>query len=333
MDQNSKAFKITAEAPDAGKRLDFLISSHLPDCSRNYAAELVRKGLVRVGGCVKKAAYRVQAGDRIQGKLPPAQVPDYAPEPIPLAVLFEDEALIVINKQPGLVVHPAPGHPGGTLVNALLHHCPPIEAIGGELRPGIVHRLDRDTSGTLVIAKTASVLEHLAHQFKSRQVKKEYLALVHGTPREAEGVLTLPIGRHPVDRKRMSTRSRKSRHAETHWRIQARYGGLTLLRVRIKTGRTHQIRVHCAAMRHPVVGDAVYGGRKSGVARAVSLSPAAARLVEGVSRQMLHAWRLTFTHPLRQEEMMFESPLPPDMGGLVAALRALSAGETACPPR
>jgi 23S rRNA pseudouridine1911/1915/1917 synthase len=324
MDQDKRAFDIIAEAPDAGKRLDFLLSSHLPDCSRSYVAELIREGAVRVCGSVRKAGYRVRAGDRIQGELPPPQVATCAAEAIALDVRYEDEALIVINKQPGLVVHPAPGHPGGTLVNALLHHCPPIEAIGGELRPGIVHRLDRDTSGTMVVAKTAAAMVHLARQFKSRQVKKEYLALVHGEPKEAAGVLALPIGRHPVDRKRMSTHSRKSRAAETHWRILARYGPVTLLGVRIKTGRTHQIRVHCSAMNHPVVGDTVYGGRRT-VLRAGELpKETGGHLLPGIPRQMLHAWRLTICHPISLREMTFESPLAPDMEQLLAALAALS---------
>jgi 23S rRNA pseudouridine1911/1915/1917 synthase len=221
----------------------------------------------------------------------------------------------VINKPPGLVVHSAPGHFSGTLVNALLHHCPDLGAIGAEIRPGIVHRLDKDTSGTLVVAKNAATLEHLAVQFKNRTVIKDYLALVHGEMSADSGTIRLPVGRHPVDRKRMSTHSRKGREAETGWRVVRRLGGFTLLELRLKTGRTHQIRVHCAAIQRPIVGDPVYGRRKV-AADHVEIHA----LLASVGRQMLHAWRLEIVHPCRGERMAFESPLPEDMGRLIEKL-------------
>jgi 23S rRNA pseudouridine1911/1915/1917 synthase len=221
----------------------------------------------------------------------------------------------VINKPPGLVVHPAPGHFSGTLVNGLRYHCPDLGTIGAEIRPGIVHRLDKDTSGTLVVAKNAAALENLASQFKNRAVRKDYIALVHGTMAAESGTIRMPIGRHPVDRKKMSTSSRKGREAETDWRVARDLSGFTLLELRLKTGRTHQIRVHCAAIGHSIVGDPVYGRRRSAAA-----PPAIQALLAQVRRQMLHAWRLEIDHPRSGERMRFEAPLPDDMERLIAAL-------------
>jgi 23S rRNA pseudouridine1911/1915/1917 synthase len=199
----------------------------------------------------------------------------------------------------------------------LLYHCPDLGAIGDELRPGIVHRLDKDTSGTLVAAKNAAALEHLAGQFKHRSVAKDYLALVHGDMPAESGTIRLPIGRHPVDRKRMSTLSRKGREAETGWRVVRRWGGFTLIELRLRTGRTHQIRVHCAAIRRPIVGDPVYGRR-----RAAGDSAEIHALLARVRRQMLHAWRLEIVHPFTLVRMSFEAPLPDDMERLIAELEA-----------
>lgn len=320
MNQDQRALRITVKAPDGGKRLDFLVSTVFPDCSRSFAAELIRTGRVRVCNDVKKAGYRVRVGDEISAVIPPPVVGAHGPEPIPLHILHEDAAIVVINKQPGLVVHPSPGHASGTLVNALLHHCPGIEAIGGELRPGIVHRLDRDTSGALVIAKNANAMAHLAGQFKSRKVRKTYLALVYNVVKEDCGTVSLPIGRHPVDRKRMSTRSRKTRTAETDWFVEERFNRVTLLRVKIRTGRTHQIRVHCAAIHHPIVGDPVYGGRKKN-ALSEGLPPRVQTLTRSAGRQLLHAWRLQFIHPVTETAVRFEAPLPKDMAEVIECLR------------
>jgi len=305
-------FKILIHNQDAGKRMDAFVASLISGCSRSLAVNLILRGEIRIGGNLKKPGYKLKAGDEISGRIPRPEPIPFEPEPIELNILYEDTHLIVINKQPGLVIHPAPGHHTGTLVNGLLYHCPDLGGIGGKLRPGIVHRLDRNTSGTLVAAKNAVAQEHLASQFKSRKTVKTYLALVHGEVREASGTILLPIGRHPVHRKKMSAFSKKGRDAETHWRVMEYFCGATLLKLGLKTGRTHQIRVHCSAMNHPVIGDDVYCGRRAG-----KNFP-----LKSVPRQMLHAWRLEFTHPVTEKIMRFESPIPEDMDGLIKVLRA-----------
>jgi len=317
------AFTILVNKTDEGKRLDVVIASRLSDCSRSFAANLIINDKVRVDGQTKKPGYRVKAGDEIRGQIPKPEPLDFTPEPIRIDILFEDEHLLVVNKPPGLVVHPAPGHYSGTLVNALLYHCPDLKGIGGKLRPGIVHRLDKDTSGTLVIAKSDHVHENLAKQFKARNVLKEYLALVFGEFDSEKGTINLPIGRHPIDRKRMSTNSRKHRAAHTQWQVRKRFQGVTLLEVNLKTGRTHQIRVHCAAINHPVVGDPVYCPHKllkSITKNFSSIPPPIADALQLVKRQMLHAWRLGFTHPQTGKSVMFESPLATDMEELLNKL-------------
>jgi 23S rRNA pseudouridine1911/1915/1917 synthase len=320
MEQRSRVYQFTVNAADEGKRLDFLVAANLPDCSRSLVAELIREGKICVSGGLKKAGYRVKDGDSIDILIPPPVLPSYLPESIPLQILYEDAAIVVIDKQPGLVVHPAPGHANGTLVNALLHHCPGIEGIGGEVRPGIVHRLDRDTSGTMVIAKNPIAMKHLVDQFKTRSVQKDYLALVHGLVKQLSGSITFPIGRDTLDRKRMSIRSRKTRTAETEWWIKERLDHATLLKVRIHTGRTHQIRVHCAAVEHPIIGDPVYGGRRNS-RHIEGFSPLVNALIKAAGRQLLHAWRLQFIHPISGVSVQFESPLPSDMAAVIDALR------------
>ena len=303
-------FTIHVERPDSGKRLDAVVAAHLSDLSRALAATLIRNGAVRVNEEPRKPGYRIKPGDVIQGSIPPPEPVSYAPEPIPLDILYEDALLIVVNKPPGLVVHPAPGHVSGTLVNGLLYHCPGLEGIGGKLRPGIVHRLDKETSGTLVVAKTGPVHHHLSRQFKSRHVKKKYLALVAGEMESDSGSVKLPIGRHPIHRKKMSTHSAAGRSAETLWRVRKRFQGISMLELDLKTGRTHQIRVHCAAIHHPIIGDRVYGRRAAGKIP-VPKAP---------GRQMLHAWQLGFTHPNAEQWMQFESPIPEDMKAFMEKL-------------
>lgn len=308
---DQSAFTILVEPSDSGKRLDLYIASCISDCSRSVATNLIRNGKIRVQGMVRKPGYRIKAGDEIRGCIPPPEPLIFKPEPIPIEILHEDKDIIVINKSSGLVVHPAPGHYSGTLVNALLYHCPKLNGIGGVLRPGIVHRLDKDTSGVLVVAKNDRAHQNLSKQFKSRQIKKEYLALVHGNMESDSGSVSLSIGRHPVDRKKMSTNSRKSRTAETTWQIRERFELASLIEVNLKTGRTHQIRVHCAAIKHPVMGDKVYGPRKRGK-----------NVIYGkVPRQMLHAWRITLTHPVTKAVVSFEAPIPSDMQAVITALR------------
>ena len=303
----SFAHRVPAEL--AGQRLDAALAKLEPALSRAQLRKLVESGRVTVGGAVVKPAHKLRAGDEIAGELPEAPARELAAEALPLAVLYEDDDVLVIDKPAGLVVHPAPGHAGGTLVNALLHHSEQLSAAGGADRPGIVHRLDKDTSGVLVVARNDAAHASLAAQFKVHSVLREYLALVRGLPRTASGTIAAAIGRHPGDRKRMSTRARVGRAAVTHWRVERRLRGAALLRVRLETGRTHQVRVHLASIGHPVLGDRVYGGRRAASDR---LAPA---------RQALHAAVLGFRHPRSGAELRFESPLPPD---LAAALEALA---------
>lgn len=312
-----RTFELAASAADSGVRLDTFVAAGEPSLSRSRAAALIAQGLVRVCGRLKKPGYRLQEGDVISVRIPaPAPPGKHLPEPIALHVLYEDHRIIVVNKPAGLVVHPAPGHAGGTLVNALLHRCPDLSGIGGELRPGIVHRLDKDTSGALVVAKDAAAQESLSAQFKNRSVEKTYLALVWGSFRKEVGAVDLPVGRHPTVRKKMSTRSRRGRSAETRWEVAERFCASTLLRVWISTGRTHQIRVHLSAVGRPVVGDPVYGKRGTSAVR-----DEASRRLGKISRQMLHAWRLRIRHPSTGEEMIFEAPLPEDFRELLEELR------------
>jgi 23S rRNA pseudouridine1911/1915/1917 synthase len=318
-------FTIFADESDQGRRLDTVVAAHLPDCSRSLAVNLITNLEILVDNQAKKPGYRVKYGDKILGKIPvPVQV-EYEPEPIPLQILYQDSHIVVLNKEAGLVVHPAPGHSRGTLVNALLYHCPDLEGIGGEIRPGIVHRLDKDTSGTMVVAKNANALDNLAKQFKARSVQKIYLALVYGELSEDKGTISLPIGRHPVYRKQMSTITKKGRSAETSWRVRKRFQGITLLELTLKTGRTHQIRVHCAAIDHPIVGDPIYYSRKwlkDTAGQLLGVSALMVARLKAVPRQMLHAWRLGLNHPDTGAFMTFETPIPHDMAALMEELES-----------
>jgi 23S rRNA pseudouridine1911/1915/1917 synthase len=322
METPGNSFSFTVAEPHIGMRLDIVLSEHLQNCSRSYAAQLIQQAFVQVNRQPCKPSYRVRLEDRISGRLPEPEPSEYRPEPIDLDVLFEDAFLIVINKPPGLVVHPAPGHPSGTLVNGLLHHCPDLAAFRGEIRPGIVHRLDKDTSGVMVIAKNPSSHENLAAQFKARTVRKTYLAIVRGEMTAPKGEIHLPIGRHPTARKQMSTISAKPRRAETHYRVREILAGATLLELGLKTGRTHQIRVHCAALHHPVVGDPVYGGRHH--AAPDHMRDPVRQAVAKIQRQMLHAWRLGFYHPDSGRWQQFEAEMPEDMRRLLNRLRGVS---------
>jgi len=313
---NQDVFTVYVDESDTGRRLDVVVASFISDCSRSYAAKLIVKGHTLVEGENKKPGYRVKTGEKIKVRVPAPIPVVFEPEPVDIDILYEDEHLIVVNKKAGIVVHPAPGHYSGTLVNALLHHCPDIGTISGEIRPGIVHRLDKDTSGTLVIAKNSTIHEHLSRQFKLRTIKKEYLALVHGEMKSDSGSINLPIGRHPVNRKRMSTNSKKAKEALTLWEVRERFKNATLIKVDLKTGRTHQIRVHSAAINHPVIGDLVYCTRKAG-SDLIKMQD----FKKKITRQMLHAWRLEIFHPVLQEEMTFESEIPQDMEELIRMLR------------
>jgi 23S rRNA pseudouridine1911/1915/1917 synthase len=316
----SEKTSIVVLPEERGVRLDLLLVSREPGLTRTRIARLIDEGNVLVGGCPCRAGQKMKVGAEVTLDIP--EVKPYLaalPEEIALHVVYEDGALIVIDKPAGMVVHPAAGHYGGTLVNALLFHCRDLSGIGGVLRPGIVHRLDKDTSGLLVAAKSDEAHVKLAGQFKRHEVKKRYQAVVYGLPRLDEGRIEADVGRHPSDRKKMSTRSRRGRSAVTLWRVVERYEDATLLDVDIETGRTHQIRVHLSDLGYPVVGDPVYGkaGRGNDVKDAI-----ARKIMKNFPRQALHARRLAFSHPLTGEPMEFLSPLPADMAGLCGLLRS-----------
>jgi len=291
-------------------RLDKQILENHPDFSRSRIEGLIKAGFVTVNGAVaEKAGMKVDDDDEIVVEIPPPVPAVPEPEDIPLDVVYEDDDLIVINKAPGLVVHPAPGHYSGTLVNALLHHCPHLSGIGGVARPGIVHRLDQDTSGLLVVAKSQPAMDGLVKAFAShRNIEKTYLAVCHraqkGTPAAERlcGRIENLIGRHPVDRKRMAIVERNGKVAVTNWKIVESQTRTLLVECRIETGRTHQIRVHMASIGCPVIGDKVYG--KTALDKQLEPVPC---------RQMLHAWKLTLWHPVTNRQVSFEAPVPADM--------------------
>ncbi len=287
---------------EAGLRLDVALARLLPGESRSSVRRLIDGGMILMGGRPVKPAAVAEEGWVLSVNRPPPAASPLQPEDIPLPVLYEDEHLVVVNKPAGLVVHPAPGHSGGTLVNALLHRCRDLSGVGGVQRPGIVHRLDRGTSGVMVAAKTDAAHRHLAAQFKGRQVAKTYLALVWDNVARDEGEIDLPIGRDRRDRQKMSARTNRPREALTRFRVLRRLGWATLLEVSPRTGRTHQIRVHLAHFKHPLVGDPVYGRRGD---RAGSGSEA--------GRPLLHAWKLSFRHPADGRPLSFTAPPPDDL--------------------
>jgi 23S rRNA pseudouridine1911/1915/1917 synthase len=297
---------IVGEAED-GQRVDVVLAEQA-GASRSQARRWIESGLVQVGGRTCRPSRRVVAGEEVHVEPPEPVAASLAPEPIPVTILYEDEDLVVLDKPAGLVVHPAPGHPGGTLVNALLHHCGDLAGIGGVLRPGIVHRLDRGTSGVLVVAKRDTAHVALARQFHDHSVEREYRALVRGVPTADAGRVDRPIGRHPRDRKRMSVHARRGREAHTAWRVLQRFRASdhSWLAILPETGRTHQIRVHLAAAGLPVAGDRVYGRARRDTLR--------------LERPALHAQRLGFAHPRSGEWLRFEAPLPPDLAAALAEL-------------
>ena len=312
-----KQFRFIASTTHTPCRLDQLITLCLPDISRTAGAQLIRNGHVTVDGKqIFKPASIVKTGQSVAGIIPQPEPIEAHPEAIDIDILHADDHIIVVNKAAGMVVHPAPGHTSGTLVNALLYHFPDQLEIGGHVRPGIVHRLDKETSGCLVIARTDSAHQHLSAQFKSREVQKNYLALVVGNPAQEHGRIELPIGRHPIHRKQMCVHAPYSRRAETHWQVSERYGSHTLLTLDLKTGRTHQIRVHLAAIGHPVLGDKVYGRKQA--QKPVQMKNGTKRPIQ---RQMLHAWKLGVRHPRSGANMTFSAPLPADMKELTTRFK------------
>jgi len=280
----------------SGLRIDRYLASELQQFSRTRLQHLIRHGFVRLNGEAVRARDPIRSGDRILLREPPLEKTENHPEAIPLEILFEDQDLLVINKPAGLIVHPGAGHREHTLVNALLHHCPTLSGIGGQERPGIVHRLDKETSGCLVVAKNDEAHRGLSSQFAARTVEKVYLALVSGKLRKSSGVIEADIGRHPVHRQRMTIARSRGRAAKTGYRVLRSGENASLIECRLHSGRTHQIRVHLHHLGHPVFGDKVY----------------APKMAKEFPRQMLHAWKLGFEHPQSRERKVFQAPLPED---------------------
>jgi len=327
-----KRLTAEAEASHAGERLDRFLSTRLPELSRTRVQSLIKEGHVSLGSAtIVDVKYRVKPGERFTLKLPPTTPPEPGAEAIPLKILYEDDDLIVIDKPAGLVVHPGAGHATGTLVNALIAHCgESLSGIGGVARPGIVHRLDKDTSGLMVVAKTDQAHHALAGQFadhgRTGELERGYLALVWGAPRRPQGTIDAPIGRHPTSRTKMAVLPGKGREAVTHWRVLETFGrgkepAASLIECTLETGRTHQVRVHLAHIGHPLIGDPLYGpGFKSKLRKLPE--PLQGKLA-ALSRQALHAEHLAFVHPRSGTLLKFNSPLPADLAEIVAAFKEL----------
>jgi 23S rRNA pseudouridine1911/1915/1917 synthase len=318
-----KSYEILVGDEDDGERLDLVLSGHMPELSRSRIQKSIRAGDVRVDGeSVAKVAARVHGGARITLDISPPRPVDVRPEAIPLDIAYEDEHLVVVNKPAGMVVHPAPGHDSGTLVNALLAHCRDLSGIGGVLRPGIVHRLDAGTSGLLVAAKNDETHISLSRQLAARTVSRIYFAVVWGEMPAGEGVLEYAIGRSPRDRKKMAVVREGGREAVTSYYVLDTYRPFQYIRIKLGTGRTHQIRVHLSYIGHPVLGDPVYGGRrlrKGSGARGEFES--AKRTLSRIDRQALHAGELSFVHPATGERVTFTAPAPDDFQSVLDILR------------
>ncbi|OLD73244.1 MAG: RNA pseudouridine synthase [Verrucomicrobia bacterium 13_1_20CM_54_28] len=299
--EDSTPIELLVSANEAKLRLDQFMAKRLPEFSRSRLQQLIRDGFVRLNDSTSRPRQIVRGGDKIELTEPPLEKIEMLPEVIPLEILFEDDDLIVINKSPGLVVHPGAGHREHTLVNALLNHCATLSGIGGKERPGIVHRLDKETSGCLVVAKNDVAHWELSKQFAARTVEKIYLALVAGKLRKPAGAIEEKIGRHPVHRKQMSATTLRGRVAKTEYRVVRSSDRATLIECRLHSGRTHQIRVHLHHLGHAVLGDKIY----------------APRLAKDFPRQMLHAWKLGFRHPRTQEWKSFEAPVPDDFAAAI----------------
>jgi 23S rRNA pseudouridine1911/1915/1917 synthase len=306
-------------------RLDLFISGRLAGETRASVQRLIEAGNVLVDGHPVRSSQKLKGGEEVTVQIPEPAAAEPKPESIPLEVLYEDHDLIVINKPAGMVVHPGPGNSSGTLVNALLAHCTDLSGIGGELRPGIVHRLDKGTSGVLVVAKNDRAHQGLSAQFHVHSVKRIYQALVFGNPAEDSGKIEGLIGRHPTERLRQSLKAKNGKHSVTRWRAKERYGRITLMELRLETGRTHQIRVHLTETGFPLLGDPLYpdGGRVNNLA-----DPRLKKMITSLGRQALHARTLGFLHPSTGEYMEFSTPLPDDLQGLCDYLTDLSPAVT-----
>ncbi|MEO8078783.1 MAG: RluA family pseudouridine synthase [Acidobacteriota bacterium] len=302
---NDSARQLVVEPEHDGSRLDNFLTALLPDQSRSHVQRLIKDGSVTGPATALRPSTPVRAGQVYAVEVPAPAAATPEPEALPLRIIFQDEHLVVVDKPAGMVVHPAAGHSSGTLVNALLHHVTDLSGIGGEMRPGIVHRLDRGTSGVMVVAKNDRAHQELSRQFSDREIDKEYIALVWGVV-QAGRRIDEPIGRDPANRQKMSTRARRARQAVTRVVAATHYKGVSLLKVAIATGRTHQIRVHLSSIGHPIVGDPTYGGLHR-------RTLANLRAVQRLERPFLHAAHLAFTHPADGRRVHFDSPLPPDL--------------------
>lgn len=288
-------YSVTQE--NKGVRIDKFLADHMEGASRSYLQKLIKEDYVKVNEKPVKANYRLSLGEVITVTIPEAKEPEIAAENIPLDILYEDDDIIIVNKPKQMVVHPAPGHYSGTLVNALMYHCgKDLSGINGEMRPGIVHRIDMDTTGSLIVCKNDMAHQSLSKQLKEHSIKRVYEAIVHGNIKEDEGTVNAPIGRHPIDRKKMSTNAKVSRNAVTHYKVLKRFGNYTYIQCELETGRTHQIRVHMASIGHPILGDLVYGPKKCPYPH--------------LHGQTLHAKTLGIIHPRTGEYLEVNAPLP-----------------------
>ncbi len=309
--------ELTYPADVPPERLDVFIAGRVPELTRSAVHRLIEANRVTVDEEASKPSLKLKGGERIVIDIPPPLPATPFAEDIPLDILYEDRDLIVLNKPSGMPVHPGAGNPGGTVVNALLAHCGDLSGIGGEIRPGIVHRIDKDTTGVIVAAKNDRSHQGLSGQFREHTIKRVYIAFVYGAPAADKGRIESPIGRHPVDRKKMSGAARRGKEAVTHWKVVARFSQVSVLELRLETGRTHQIRVHLSEQGFPLLGDPVYGGsgRLSGL-KDTKLQA----LIRKLGRQALHARVLGFVHPGTGEYLEFSAPLPEDMGRIVEYL-------------
>ena len=302
---------IQASAEHYGIRIDRFLSEQLPEHSRSYIQKLIKDGQVSIEGKAVKSNYKITGSEEIALLIPDQVIPDILPEDIPLDILYEDQDLIVINKPKGMVVHPATGHYSGTLVNALMYHCKDeLSGINGVMRPDIVHRIDRNTTGSLLVCKNDFAHNAIAEQLKVHSITRRYRAIVHGNLKDDQGTVDAPIGRHPIDRKKMAIEPRNGRDAITHYHVLERFGNYTYIECQLETGRTHQIRVHMSSIHHPIVGDDVYGPAKCPFS--------------GLQGQTLHAQVLGFIHPRTGEYMEFSAPLPEYFENLLTKLRSIS---------
>ena len=318
---DSTTFRLTVPVQKDNERVDRFVSDALEHLTRSRVQALIKAGMVSINGNDCKANTRVHRGDELRIFMPPPEITEAVPQELPLDIVYEDSELIVINKPPNLVVHPGVGNPDQTLVNGLLYHCTDLSGVGGIERPGVVHRIDKDTSGLLVFSKTDTAHQALSIQFRNHTIDRRYRCMVHGLLPMQQGTIETVYGRHPTDRKKFSSKLvNQGKQAITHWRILESFGGwITLLELKLETGRTHQIRVHMADAGYPVVGDQMYGATTRKAAQ--TGDPYLQDILKPIKRQMLHAYRLGFNHPVTNKKILFQAPDPNDFAHLLEQLR------------